>query len=426
MNALSHVPVLLSNANLFRKLPSLDASTEPRTWLIGRPARLVVLTLLVLMFGGCDGELIRVGFQEARTIIGEGIMTYETILSFQSPASAAHVDVLDLVSTNDPTVWAVLTRERSQDDESSAAFLRLVDIDTGAVLSSQLFRSDLFGCAIPWPVDIDDDDVFEGLCRGGGCFCDVGLVGADGNTVWSFDGGGFIDEALNLSAGDIDGDGDLEFCVGFSDSLGCFDEEGKTLWRVTNGGYHLQVEVVSLGTTATRVLALRERRLSLGIVDYLDVRTGSGELLASQPVPFGFWWDFDIVQWPPPQEEPSLATRVRSSLEFRSLDGQPTLEYPIPDALVELDTVALGFAVMDAGAEQYLVVNFGAEFVRNAFSLGGPAVRSALVLYNSVGEVVFFDVLDDLVRLRSGPLPGTVLVLKGSSVLALVPDDVKN
>ena len=425
MNALSHLLVLVSNASLFRKWPKLDTSSERSTRLKGRPARLVVPALLVLMFGGCDGELIRVGFHEARTIIGEGIVTYETILTLQPPASGAFVNVIDLVSTNDPTVWAVLTRERSQDDESSAAFLRLVNSDTGVVLSSQLFRSDL--CRYVWPVDIDDDDVFEGLCRGGG-FSDVGLFGADGNTVWSFDGGGFFDEGgapVHLSEGDIDGDGDLEFCIGFSESLGCFDEEGRTLWRVIDGDWYDPVKVVNLGATAAIVLAVRHPRLSARSrrVYYLDVRNGSGELLESRAVPIGY--NFDIVQWPPYQEEPSLVTQVGSSLAFRSLDGQPTLEYPIPDALLEFGTRVLGFAVMDAGAQQYLVVNFAAELEHDPRGLGGPrAVRSALVLYNSVGEVVFFDVLDDLVALRSGPLPGTVLVLKGSSVLALVPGEL--
>ena len=236
MTALSHLLVLVSSASLFRKLPRLDTSTERSTRLIGRPARLVVPTLLVLMFGGCDGELIRVGFHEARTIIGEGTMTYETILTLEPHASFTFVKVIDLVSTNDPTVLAVLALERLQDYnlnfalankyllDGEAAFLRLVDSDTGVVLSSQLFQSDFFGCEVPWPIDIDDDDLFEGLCRGGG-FSDVGLIGADGNTVWVFDGGRFRFEGgapEYLSEGDIDGDGDLEFCIGFTESLGAY------------------------------------------------------------------------------------------------------------------------------------------------------------------------------------------------------------
>lgn len=425
MTALSHVLVLVSSASLFRKWPRLDASTTRGARLIRRPAQLVFPTMLVLMLGGCADLWIRVGLQEAGIIIDEGIMTYDTILSLQPPAKSGHVDVLDLVSTSDPTVLAILTRERSQDGEFSGAFLRFVDTATGVILSSQPFESDL--CGIARPVDIDDDDVFEGFCRGGG-FSDVGLVDADGNTVWSFDGGGFFNEggaANHLFAGDINGDGDMEFCVAFSESLACFDKEGRTLWRVIDGDWYDQVEIVNLGTTATRVLAVRHPPASR--VDYLDVRNGSGELLARQPVPDSY--RFDIVQWPPHQEEPSLVTQVGSSLAFRSLDGQPTLEYPIPDALVEFDTFTLGFAVMDAGAEKYLVANFAAEFVHNPYALVGGtprAVRSALVLYNSVGDVVYFEVLDDLVTLRSAAVPGRVFVIKGSIVFALLAVDMTN
>ncbi|MCH8853031.1 MAG: VCBS repeat-containing protein, partial [Planctomycetes bacterium] len=258
MHAQSQVRVLVRGAGFFRKLPSLEASTTRGARLNCRPARFVVPTLLVLMFSGCDPQAIRVGFEEAQTIIGEGIMTYETILSLQLPVSGAHVDILDLWSTNDPTVWAVFTREWSQDYETSATFLRVVDRNTGALVSSSPWlRSDL--CGATWPVDIDGDDVFEGWCGGGG-FSDVGLVGADGNTIWSFSGSFLdneVDPASGLSAGDIDGDGDLEFCVGFSGSIGCFDEEGRTLWRVINGGWYDNVHIVSLGTTATRVLAVR-------------------------------------------------------------------------------------------------------------------------------------------------------------------------
>jgi len=382
----------------------------------------VSLSSGLIPVGACAGRWIRTGISEPAILVGEGLIEYKELFSLLPAEEGGRAEIFDVFSTTKPTTVAVAVEERSKIGEFNGIFLRIVDSQTGAVQSSQLFDTDLYCRA--QAIDIDGDDVFETMCTGGG-FSDVGLLDAEGNTRWSFvhDYGDEGGAAEHLSPGDIDGDGDLEFRIGFSVSLGCFDEEGKEIWRVTNLYWYDPVAVVTAGENLPLMLAVRSPNLSREDY-YLEVRNGSGDLLSQRVVPDGYY--FDVVQWPPDQTEPSLVTRIDSSITFRNLEGELVLEYPVPGAITDVNGYTLDYDVLQLGSQKYLLVNFAAEYVHNPGALVGglpQAVRSALVLYDSIGEIAYFEVLDDVVTIRSHVVipPGDkkVLMTKGSTVFEL-------
>lgn len=70
------------------------------------------------------------------------------------------------------------------------------------------------------PVDLDGDDVFEFMDRGGG-WSAVQLISSEGRSFWSFPDEG-QNAADQMAAGDLDGDGILDFVVGMNGDGGVY------------------------------------------------------------------------------------------------------------------------------------------------------------------------------------------------------------
>lgn len=377
--------------------------------------------LLLTAVAGCGpAKLVREGLDQAALIIGDNPIAYEVFSVFLPLEPGGDFEVLDVLPTKDPGILAIQTVEWMPN--SGYGGLRLVDAFSGVELSSQsLVRS---FCGPPIPTDITKNGQYLGICPGGG-FSDLGLVDAEGNTLWRFDGGGFEKAegaAGTIDDGDLDGDGDLEFCVGFSGSIGCFDEGGNALWRTIDGDWRDQVQIVEWiePGSAPRVVSVRSPHRFEGS-NYLDIDNPKGELLATKPVDPAY--SFHLVQWP--HEEPLLLALEGTTVTFRDLNGEILFAYVVPEMLLnlEFETWVLNAAVLEAAEEKLLVVNVAAqlEFRDHALVGGQWAVRSALVIYREQGEIMHFEVLNRYVFLSSPVRDGRIFVPKGHDVLRMLP-----
>lgn len=380
---------------------------------------LVLAGLTLVLTAGCDaGQIATFGLKEAALVTGAGPVTFEPYVSLAPMQERGEVDVLDLLPTDDPNVFALRCQEWSSEGDLSGS-LRFVDLPSGSELFSRYMQADL--CFVPMPVEIHSDGEFVGLC-GPGSNSPVGVVTPDGRELWSFDNIPFWEEGApaDIAAGDIDADGDLEFCVSFTGSLGCFDENGHELWRVTSDRQYEQVAIISRPSDSPVVIAIAIPSRTY-YPTYLEGRDGNGDLLTRSEVPFNA--RFDLVSWPPHRETPSLMRKAESQITFRSWDGDSIAEYPIPRALTTFRSRILDFAVTETEGEPFLVVNFAAEIAYRRWAIVGGdwPVRSALVVYDAAGNIVHFEILDDFVRLSS-PVPGgAVFDLNRGTVSILRP-----
>lgn len=95
------------------------------------------------------------------------------------------------------------------------------------------------------PVDVEGDGQYESMDRGGG-WAPVQLFSAKGQLLWSFPpkspAGAAADQ---MAAGDIDGDGLLEFIVGMNGGGGLYalEHDGSVKWR-HNAGNVFAVEIL--------------------------------------------------------------------------------------------------------------------------------------------------------------------------------------
>lgn len=377
---------------------------------------LALAGLILPLATGCDrGQIATFGLKEAALVTGAGPVTFERFLSLPPLQEGGEVHIGVVLPTDDPNILALRCHESSSDGEISIGMIRFIQSGSASEITSQQPPS--YRCS---PEDIRTTGDLVGVCHYEG---EVGVIDSEGKGLWwtseslpdgeRNEGG----EPFRIDAGDIDGDGDREFCVAFTKSLGCFDEAGATLWRVMDNRDYLSVSIVSRTSASPMVLTVS------GYPTYLEARDGSGGLLSRAEVQTGYGDEFDLVSWPPESEAPSLMSKAGWQLVFRNWAGTIVAEYPIPRALTEFESSVIDSAVTSIDGTPFLVINFAAELAYRKWDIVGWAwpVRSALVVYDAGGNVVHFEVLDDVVYLSS-PVPGGPVYLPyDSSLYVLQP-----
>lgn len=204
------------------------------------------------------------------------------------------------------------------------------------------------------------------------------LLGGKGGQLWDY--GGFPG-TNDMSAADVDGDGRLEFAVGFNGGGGIHfvDANGKKIWKQPGGNiWHVEiVEATGAGTY---------RIVHSNAGGELTVRDTNGQIL-SQSKPPAYFSDFSMIPWPETGDPPHAVFSEDDKIWVLALDGAVAAEYDAPESgsLGEVHSV---LAKLEADQPEYFaaIVDF-----RNWD-------RSILYVYDPFGVLVYSEVLGESSR----------------------------
>ena len=158
------------------------------------------------------------------------------------------------------------------------------------------------------------------LDRGGGGWQTGACIGENGARLWQPESDAGMDD---LAAGDLDGDGGLEFVAGYNGGGGVrlFDAAGKRRWRQDDGNvWH--VEIVDTNGDG------KPEIVHSNAAGEVTVRDANGSAL-SRVHTEGYFSGFSVVQWPP--QKTSLLHTGDGVTRIIGFDGAVRARLETPD-----------------------------------------------------------------------------------------------
>ncbi len=137
-------------------------------------------------------------------------------------------------------------------------------------------------------VDVEGDGVCEYMNRGS-WIVDPSLLGHDGRQLWTYGGPSGVDD---MCAGDVDGDGRLEFVVGFNGGGGVhlLDSKGNRKWQKPDGNvWHVEI----MDADGDRKAAI----VHSNAAGQMTVRDRLGAITRRRS-PGGYFSEFSLCRWP--------------------------------------------------------------------------------------------------------------------------------
>jgi len=226
-------------------------------------------------------------------------------------------------------------------------------------------------------IDIEGDGLCEFVNRGGyrGDTCDASLIDHGGNTLWTYGGSSGIN---NMCAGDIDGDGMLEFVAGFNGSGGVHlvDKNGERRWRQDDGNvWHVEL-VDTNGDGLPEIV-------HSNVGGKINVRDKSGNII-SRARGDSHFTDFSICQWPTKNDREYVLHCEKNKIGLYDFDGETVVRLNAPKC--NRYGHARGVLVkIKRGEPEYLAVL--AEFRHWK--------RALLYIYDAAGELVYQEILPE-------------------------------
>jgi hypothetical protein len=242
--------------------------------------------------------------------------------------------------------------------------------EAGSVRSTIRFAS---LCSHVDLIDVEEDGACEFLDRGGRGWQDAHLLDHAGAEAWKYGGG-----VNDMAAGDLDGDGTLAFVVGFNGSSGVhlLDRAGRRLTEQSDGNV-MHVETVD--TDADGKLEI----VHSNAAGELTVRDARGRRIRSvkTPAPFS---RFVLCRWPG-VNEPLPTFAAGGHLLAISYDGTERFRLDAPDA-ADVASIAAARVKLRESEPEHLAVVLAFENWN----------RSILYVYDSVGRLIYREVLEEL------------------------------
>lgn len=253
--------------------------------------------------------------------------------------------------------------------------------DTGKVRATVRFASPAARVAL---IDVEGNHVCEFLNRGGRGWQDAALMNHAGAVVWSYGGG-----VNDMAAGDLDGDGIVEFVVGFNGSGGVhlLDRTGRKLREHSDGNvWHVEVTDTD-GDGKPEIV-------HSNAAGELTVRDGAGRRIRSVKTPVHFS-EFSLCPWPG-RGEPRLPIYARDDQVFViTYDGAADARRDAPDC-GEFGMVAATLVKFKASEPEYIAVAVAIENWK----------RSVLYVFDASGTLAYREVFEELCQAMAARMNG--------------------
>lgn len=169
-------------------------------------------------------------------------------------------------------------------------------------------------------VDVEGDHTCEYLDRGGH-WQPVSLINYDGKAIWTYNKFVGVDD---ITAGDIDEDGILEFVVGLNGDGGVclLDRNSKERWKQSDSNvWHVEL-VDTDGNGSLEIVHSN----ACGI---MTVRDAHGEIISCSE-PAVYLDDFSITAWPTKHSKQYALQAGKKSIRVLDFNGKTIAKYSAP------------------------------------------------------------------------------------------------
>ncbi len=224
------------------------------------------------------------------------------------------------------------------------------------------------------PIKVHSDDISEFMNRGGG-WQQVSLLDSEGNTKWSYPSDDSA-AADDMSAGDLNGDGELEFIVGMNagGGLRVLDSNGNLIHRYEAGNV-FSVEVLDINNDGAPEILHSDS--GAGIV----IRRANGDKIGVIENTDGY---FSLLQSSILNKEPIIVyIDKKDNLNLIDIKGAIVKTFKLP-----------GWGYRSAeGTMAYLKGSKAPPYFAFVRTIKATLGRSALFIFDSAGLLIYHEIM---------------------------------